>query len=30
MKKIVAAATKGWGVLGLTTNAIKITQQLHS
>jgi hypothetical protein len=29
-KEIVVAARKGWGVLGSTTNIMKITQQLHS
>jgi hypothetical protein len=29
-EEIVVAVTRGWGVLGLTTNAMKITQQLHS
>jgi hypothetical protein len=29
-KEIVAAAARGWGVLGLITNALKITQQLPS
>jgi hypothetical protein len=29
-KKIPVAVARGWGVLGLTTNAMKVTQQLHS
>jgi hypothetical protein len=29
-KEIATAAIRGWGVMGLTTNAMKITQQLHS
>jgi hypothetical protein len=29
-KEIVATTTRGCGVIGLTTNAMKITQQLHS
>jgi hypothetical protein len=29
-KEIVVVVARGWGVLGLTTNAMKITQQLHS
>jgi hypothetical protein len=29
-KEIVVVVTRGWGILGITTNAMKITQQLHS
>jgi hypothetical protein len=29
-KEIAIATTRGWGILGLTTNAMKITQELHS
>jgi hypothetical protein len=29
-KEIAVTAARGWGVMGLTTNAMKITQQLHS